>query len=1122
MRKTRARIWNGKAAAALAAAFLLVQTDISLIYGIDALAAPDTKEGTRQVLSEDDTQADQETLSNEIENPVVLQTISIRTPEELITFSQNCVSESYSKGKLFILEEDINLQGTDFTPIPVFAGMFDGNGHTIIGLSIQKAGSDLGLFRYVEEGATVKALTLHGTISPKGSCKNIGGIVGVNRGTIEACIFSGEMMAQETLGGIAGCNEKTGTIVNCTNQGQLTGNRKTGGIVGNNVGTVENCRNQGEINATGQGVEIETEAEASLTVGNMNLEETVRVEKVNDAGGIAGFSQGTIRNCRNDKTIGYPHVGYNIGGIVGRQSGVVEQCQNYGAIRGRKDVGGIVGQFEPYIEISYDEDTLGKLEDELDELSHMGDNLSRLIDQTGDMASGNLDQVGRRMDRVRDIGEFYRDVFRSDNDELNQNIDTSVEEIQYQLDRISFDLTDKETESQYRQAQEKIRLIKELSKELDQGYPGSPTDLPALRKWLQDRYNKISQMYQYTVELAGNLSYLAVHVPKHAVDEVEDLSYRLEQVQMEASVLTDILQGNRDSIRRDLEDMGDEMSDELDLLSGNVDTLTDDLKNSRIQIRNQKNQIQDQIDQMRTTISDGIDRSREERDLFEDISDTDEEINEGTIFACENQGGILADYQSGGIVGIIGMEVSLDPEQDLEAEEEKTLNAVRNAKALVKGSVNKGNVQVKNDYAGGIAGKANLGALIQNQNYGDIVAKDGSYAGGITGSSDYVLRQNYSKCSVDGNDYAGGIAGWANDLKDNYAMVSIRNMAGEWIGSVAGDVDSEGMVEGNFYVDEGIGAIDNITREGQTEGLSYEMFCSMEQIPKEFNKLTVTFLVEEQVIKTIDCQYGGEVAAADIPKAPQKDGYYYQWEEKDLSCIKGNESVHAIYKAWNTTIASSGDKMPLMLAESNFYPGTTLAAGKNENAQEITAQWEKNGVLIPKGYNLQGQYTYNITQPEGVDAPESITIHVLAEGLPKQSVVCVFDNGTLKAVESRWDGSYLIFRTNGRDNFFILIPEKSIFIQMMPAAAALILMIAATAWIAVKMKGKKRNTQKVEKNVGNGGENLGEYKEESKEENQEEIASKTTPETKAAQEGEEMSQDEKGRSATGGRPLEGD
>lgn len=1086
MKRTWKKKQNQRMAAMLAAAFLLTQAGGSLVCGICALAAPAGQE----------IQTEQQSKDGE-ENPAPIQEISISTPEELTAFSQNCVSDSYSKGKYVTLEADINLQGVDFQPIPVFAGTFDGKGHTIIGLSIQKAGSDLGLFRYVEEGAEIKNLILHGTISPKGSSIHIGGIAGVNQGSIRNCTFSGEIMAQEALGGIAGYNDETGVIEGCINQGQLTGNLKTGGVAGDNAGLIQDCTNQGDVNATDQGVEIESDD--SFSMGGINLEETVRVEKVNDAGGIAGFSLGKIVNCSNYGTVGYLHTGYNIGGIAGRQSGIIEQCQNYGKIYGRKDAGGIVGQFEPYIEIDYDEDTLGQLEDELEQLSNMGDNLSRLIEQAGDTTSNDLDRVDERMDRVKDIGEFYKDVFRRDNDELNENIDTSVEDIQYHLDRISFDPVDRESESQYRQAQEKVRLMKELSKELDQKYPGSPTDIEALRKWLQERYQKMSQMYQYTVELAGNIGYLAGHVPAHLVDETQELGYRLEQVQMEASVLADILQVNRDAIRRDLENLDDEMTDELDYLSENMDTLTSDLKNSRLQIRDQKNQIEDQIDRMRTTISDGVDRTREEKELFEDISDSDEEINEGTIFACENWGDILADYQSGGIVGIIGMEVSLDPEQDLEAEEERTLNAVRNAKAQIRGSINWGGIQVKNDYAGGIAGKANLGALIQNQNYGDIMAEDGNYAGGITGSSDYVLRQNYSKCTVNGHNYAGGIAGWAKDLKENYVMVSIKNIDSEWIGCVAGDVDPEGIVEGNFYVDEGMGAVDGITRTNQAAGLSYEDFCSMEQVPEEFRNIKVEFLVEDQVIKTIECEYGGSVAETDIPGAPQKDGYYYRWEEKDLSCIKGNEKVHAIYKAWNTTIASSGDKTPLMLAESNFYPGTTLSAGLDADIETVKSQWMAEGIQIPEGYELYSKYMYNITQPEGVEDPESIVVHVLAEGISKESRIAVVRNGVAEILESRWDGTYLVFEMDGVDAFYILTPQKSTFIQIVPVAAAIVLILAA-AILMITKRNKRKKPDKREEDIGETEDEIGEPTEQQPEKDE---AEEGTEEERTEEEGTE-------------------
>ena len=72
-----------------------------------------------------------------------------------------------------------------------------------------------------------------------------------------------------------------------------------------------------------------------------------------DTGGIAGRSSGTITGSVNHGEIGYPHTGYNVGGIAGRQNGSVVGCENYGSIWGRKDVGGIVGQFEPYTCLLY-------------------------------------------------------------------------------------------------------------------------------------------------------------------------------------------------------------------------------------------------------------------------------------------------------------------------------------------------------------------------------------------------------------------------------------------------------------------------------------------------------------------------------------------------------------------------------------------------------------------------------------------------------------------------------------------------------------------------------------------------------------------------------------------------
>ncbi len=970
--------------------------------------------------------------------------IVISTPQEFLDFARNCTSETYSKGKSFAVGADLNMQGAEFAPAPVFAGTFDGRGHAIVGLSVKGSGSNLGLFRFVQQTGVVKNLQVHGTVAPQGSRTNIGGIVGTNRGTVENCSFAGEMMAQEALGGIVGYNEETGLITGCESRAQLTGNLKTGGIVGYNEGQVENCVNRGDINATGQ--EVVDDSDSQLSAGSVGLEESVRVERVNDAGGITGLSLGYIKNCENYGAVGYPHMGYNVGGIAGRQSGLVDQCRNFGKVQGRKDTGGIVGQFEPYVTVAYEEDMFGSLENQMDELSGMGDSLSGIIENAGDTASGNLDQIDAQVERMRGIARFYKDVYREGGDGFDRDADRSINEIQNTLDHMNVDLMDQATKNHYQAAVQKVNQMAALRAEMEKGYEGDVENIKPeeLAAWLKKRLEQLEQLAKYGEELQAEVAWLAANAPRNTVNELEDFGDDLEELQVETNTLIDIVRVNTDKARGDLHSMDEEMTAQVDAISNSMDALTDGLRDSRNQIRNQKRQIEDQIDQIRGTISDGVDRAKEDRELFEDVSDLEGDgLGLGMINGCENKGEVSADYQAGGIAGIIGLETSLDPEQDLEAKEERTLNVTRNLKAIVLECKNQEHITVVNDYAGGIVGKANLGALIQNQNFGDITAEDGNYAGGITGSSAYVLRRNYNMCTIDANDYAGGIAGWGTDILDNFSMVSFVNPDKQWLGAVAGEADEEGVIQGNFYVDENLGALDGVTYEGQAQGLPYESFKDMEDMPEEFGILTVTFQVEDQVLKTVNCEYGTGVPEDEIPQVPQKDGYYYVWEEKDLSCIKGNQKVMAEYRAWNTTIASSDDKMPALLAEANFYPGTSLVM-EEPGGEAFT---------VPQGFEAAGVYRYSITQPEGVPEPETITVHVLADGYGKDAVIGLVEDGSVRMADSRRDGPYLVFEMSGSGEFAVLEPEKNTALWAALAGGCAVL---AGIWVVLAGRKKKK------------------------------------------------------------------
>ena len=54
------------------------------------------------------------------------------------------------------LTADLDLSGSDFTPVPIFQGTFHGNSHTISGFSFEKKGSKTGLFRTLTASAVWK------------------------------------------------------------------------------------------------------------------------------------------------------------------------------------------------------------------------------------------------------------------------------------------------------------------------------------------------------------------------------------------------------------------------------------------------------------------------------------------------------------------------------------------------------------------------------------------------------------------------------------------------------------------------------------------------------------------------------------------------------------------------------------------------------------------------------------------------------------------------------------------------------------------------------------------------------------------------------------------------------
>lgn len=321
-------------------------------------------------------------------------TIKIANVEDLLEFAENCTLDTWSQDKTVVLQNDIYLEGIAFYPIPTFGGVFDGKGHSIIGLDITESVSPAGLFAVLQEGAVVKNLNVVGNVAPSGYQANIGGIVGENYGQLTNCTFTGTVSGQTNTGGIAGMNGYTGVITNCRTSGTVLGEQMTGGLVGFHQGTIIKGKNDASVNTESM--------DTTLSLDDLDLELSGDVTKLSsidltqtasDIGGVAGYSTGIILESHNEGAVGYPHIGYNIGGIAGRSCGYIAHCTNEGMINGRKDVGGIVGQMEPYILIQLSESGIGRVKQETDALSAALETAERNLGSTSSSLKKRIQKI---------------------------------------------------------------------------------------------------------------------------------------------------------------------------------------------------------------------------------------------------------------------------------------------------------------------------------------------------------------------------------------------------------------------------------------------------------------------------------------------------------------------------------------------------------------------------------------------------------------------------------------------------------------------------------------------------------------------------------------------------------
>ena len=440
--------------------------------------------------------------------------VSITSEDDFVLLTENCKTESFSTGKTFRLDADLDLSNYENLFLPVMDGTFEGNGHQIIGVTLSEEMSDYGLFRYVTANGVVKNLTVEGEILGGDEQENIGILAGSNAGAIENCITRGTLNAETAVGGIVGKNEETGSVSRSENEAAIDGKMQTGGIAGLNEGSISDCVNSGKIN-TNQKIKKQAEGDGSSV--NISIPNAVTGltadERANETGGIAGNSSGDISYCTNTATIGFERLGSSTGGIVGRQLGSLSYCANKGVVYGHKNVGGISGVLEPYEESSYDRDYRQELSDELDRLGDLIDDVSNQGEKLGDNLSDNADLLSDQLKTLRNSLRGYMDDYSDMASDGKDAIHDNVKSMKKTIDGMQYDVKIKQLNTAIEQISNDIaqmeKIMEQLKPYVDQG-----------NAKLDGLFKQYEEKIQGWIDSIDDLKQYQENLPEEAPDEV--------------------------------------------------------------------------------------------------------------------------------------------------------------------------------------------------------------------------------------------------------------------------------------------------------------------------------------------------------------------------------------------------------------------------------------------------------------------------------------------------------------------------------------------------------------------------------------------------------------------------
>lgn len=337
-----------------------------------------------------------------------------------------------------------------------FAGVFNGDGHTIRGLYINSDKRYQGLFGVstgIIQNLEIKNSYLNGG-------EGTGAIVGLNGGKIlNSRISNTEVKGKDKVGGIAGVCMTSAWLQNCFSNEKcvVSGRDYVGGIVGyvNNNSAIIQCENEAIVSGKNYiGGNIGIIFYGSMVKDISNRSNCIIGEKY--VGGIAGHSAAQLENCLSMNLLdngyikGKEYVGgivglnyvmgditscvnkakviveeNNCGGIVGLNNSSISNCYNNGSIDASNcdgtKIGGICGQniSESFINTSYN---IGKINFKIDANGVVGVDFGTVTKcYYLDSSIQNKDEkyIKSEEDLKKIVLEEIGDFFKEDNNNIN-------------------------------------------------------------------------------------------------------------------------------------------------------------------------------------------------------------------------------------------------------------------------------------------------------------------------------------------------------------------------------------------------------------------------------------------------------------------------------------------------------------------------------------------------------------------------------------------------------------------------------------------------------------------------------------------------------------------------------